>query len=79
MASNGHYKIYVKGFRKIGRTLYNLAVLESPDQDWKYFNGEISNEQNQLVYQLNINNDQSSSLGMNGDIELLNSMNMMKT
>jgi hypothetical protein len=59
---NGHYKIYAKGFRTIGRTLYNLAVLESPNQDWKYLNGELSNNKNQLVYRFNINSNHSSSL-----------------
>jgi uncharacterized protein YfaP (DUF2135 family) len=59
---NGNYKIYVKGFSTNGQTPFNVAVLESPDQDWKYFNGEISYNEKQLVYQFNINNDQSSSL-----------------
>ncbi len=58
----GNYKIYVKSLRISGRNQYNVAVLESPDQDWKYFTGEISSGQKKLVYQFNINNDQSSSL-----------------
>jgi hypothetical protein len=58
----GNYTINVEAFRTSGRTLYNVAVLESPDQDWKYFNGERSNGKIQIVYQFNINNDQSSTL-----------------
>jgi uncharacterized protein YfaP (DUF2135 family) len=60
----GNYKVYVVAYRTYGRPQYNVAVLESPDQDWKYFNGEISNGQRQLVYQFNITNNQSSSLNV---------------
>jgi hypothetical protein len=41
---NGNYQIFVVTFRENRRTQYNVAVLESPDQDWKYFNGGISND-----------------------------------
>jgi hypothetical protein len=46
----------------LGRTEYNIAVLVSSDQDWKYINGKVSYRQKKLVYEYNINNDQSSSL-----------------
>jgi uncharacterized protein YfaP (DUF2135 family) len=59
---NGNYKIYAKGVRSMGRTFYNIAVLENRDQNWNYLNGTISTGQRQLVYEFNINNDQSSSL-----------------
>jgi hypothetical protein len=58
----GNYKIYVKSLRISGRTQYNVAVLESPDQDWKYINGKVSYRQKTLIYEFNINNDRSSSL-----------------
>jgi uncharacterized protein YfaP (DUF2135 family) len=59
---NGNYTVYVVAYRTSGQTPFNVAVLENANQDWKYINGQISNGQRKLVYQLNINNDQSLSL-----------------
>jgi hypothetical protein len=68
---SGKYKIYVKSLRISGRTQYNVAVLESPDQDWKYFNDGIPTGQRQLVYEFNINNDQSSSLNSDQSVNFI--------
>jgi hypothetical protein len=62
---NGNYKVYVKGFGKSGRTPYNIAILESPDKEWNYINGEISYPQKPFVYQFHIYNDFMSSLHSN--------------
>ena len=43
---------------------YSVAVLESPDQNWKIFNREITNNQRILVYQFNISNTISASLNV---------------
>jgi hypothetical protein len=59
---NGNYTVYVVAYRTSGQTPFDVAVLESPGQEWKYLNGQISNGQRKLVYQFNINNDQSLSL-----------------
>ena len=59
---NGIYQVYLVGYRTSRQTPYSVAILEYPDQDWKYFNGEITNKQRILVYQFNISSTNSDSL-----------------
>ena len=59
---NGINQVYGEAYRTSRRIPYSVAVLEYPDQHWKIFNREITNNQRVLVYQFNISNTNSASL-----------------
>jgi hypothetical protein len=56
---NGNYNVYV---RAVMQSVYSVSVLESPDQDWKYFDGVIQSNQKLLIYEFNINSNETSPL-----------------
>ena len=58
---NGSYKVYVVAYSLLKvSTSFSVAILESVDQPWWYFNGEVNQYQKHLVYEFTVDSSSSS-------------------
>ena len=58
---NGSYKVYVVAYSLLRVSIsFSVAILESVDQPWWYFNGEVNQYQKQLVREFTIDSTSSS-------------------
>ena len=59
---NGSYKVYVVAYSLLRVSIsFSVAILESVDQPWWYFNGTLNGYQKQLVREFTINSNSSMS------------------